>query len=285
MEIGAIIERKFFCHVEMNSRSSILRNFTVQRIHYGFPFMPRTSSTLSLLATGSVITSLWLSGCASARLEYADAKHAATGFKTGQIAIVGVLQRSGIPQLSTSERKIVAADFERAIGKRRKKVDVIGPERVRSQIGNPKLQTGSGSNLLQRALSSRQITRLKEAGSTYALLIEVCENKTWCDVDESCDTDTEEIRDKEGNVIHCITTTTYTTSSEAHRKITARYSLYELASGKNVWAVSSNHRELHSRSRSSDCHYPPPPPFPSSPTAADVMKNMSSAAIRKLPRR
>lgn len=251
------------------------------------PLSRQLLGSLSPLASvaGWVAASCFLIGCASAKLDYADPAHAATGYKTGKVAVAGVVQSGGKLSLSDSDRRAVANEFGRAIDKRRKGVSVIGFERVRSIAGNPRSRVGSGGNLLTSALSSSQRSKLRSAGATYALLIEVHANETWCDVSESTSTDTDEIRDKEGNVIHCITTTTYTTSSRAHRRVRARYALYELATGKSVWVVTSNHCEAHSRANCSEICFPPPPPHPDPPCVADVMKNMSSAAIRKLPRR
>jgi len=161
----------------------------------------------------------------------------------------------------------------------------MGWDTVRRLAGAPSLSSGGSSNLLTRSFSSSDRDKLRKGGAKYALVVLVKSNTIWEDVSESCDHETEEIRDRDGHVISCITTTTYTTTSSTYRKVRAEYHLYELSSGKKVWVTSSDHSEVFSRSNCSDFHYPRPPQHPAPPSIEDVMKNMSAAAVRKLPKK
>lgn len=226
-----------------------------------------------------------LLGCASARLDFMDPAQAAAGFRNGPIAIAGVVQSGSEESLSDWDRNTAPNELGELLGKKRRGFSVIPWERFRDVAGRPNNRVSGNGNPLRNAFSSSQLSKARNLGATYALLVEVCENRTWKDVAESWDTDTTEIRDKDGNVISCYKTDTFTTSSRSHRQVRARYFLYELRTGEKVWVTSSDHREVRTNSSCSSCGYPPPPPFPEPPSAADVMKDMSAAAIRKLPRK
>jgi len=235
------------------------------------------------------VSLLFVSGCllscASATLELQDPLTDKAAIQSGAIAIGGVLQAGSGIGLSESDRNRIAGDLGRTIAKKRKKQDVMGWDTVKRIAGAPPLSSGGSSDLLARSFSSSDREAMRKGGAKYVLIALVENNETWNDVSESCEHETEEILDKEGHVVACITKDTYTTTSSAYREVNAEYHLYELSSGKKVWVTSSDHREAHSRSNQSEFHYPRPPRHPAPPTIDDVMENMAAAAIRKLPRK
>ncbi len=242
-------------------------------------FMPLITRVSLLLASG------FLFSCASATLELQDPSTDKAAIQSGAIAIGGVLQAGSGIGLTDSARNVIAGDLGKTVAKKRRKQDVMGWDTVKRLAGAPSLSSGGSSNLLSRSFSSSDREKLRKAGAKYVLIVLVKSNEIWDDVSESCEHDTEEIRDKEGHVISCITTTTYTTTSSAYRSVKAEYHLYDLASGNKVWVTSSDYREANSRSNCSEFHYPRPPQHPAPPAIDDVMKNMSAAAVRKLPKK
>lgn len=238
-----------------------------------------------ILHSSLLLLSGFLFGCASATLELQDPSTDKAAIQSGAIAVGGILQVGSGCGLTDSVRNSIAGELGKTVTRKRRKQDVMGWDTVKRLAGAPSLNSGGSSNLLSRSFSSSDRDKLRKGGAKYALVVLVTSNQIWDDVSESCDHETEEILDKEGHVISCITTTTYTTTSSAHRKVKAEYHLYELSSGKKVWVTSSDHSEAFSRSNCSEYHYPRPPQHPAPPSIADVMKNMSAAAVRKLPKK
>ncbi|MDA7921937.1 hypothetical protein N9B73_09285 [Verrucomicrobiales bacterium] len=223
--------------------------------------------------------------CASATLQLQDPSVTKAAIQSGSIAIGGVLQAGSGCGLTSSTRNLIAGDLGKTMARKRRKQGVMGWDTVKRIAGAPSLSSGGSSNLLSRSFSSSDRAKLRMGGAKYVLISLVKSNDVWEDVSESCYHDTEEIRDRDGNVISCITTTTYTTTSSTNRRINAEYHLYDLSNGGKVWVTTSNYREANSRSNCSEYHYPRPPQHPSPPSIDDVMKNMSAAAIRKLPKK
>ncbi len=241
--------------------------------------------TYHLARISLLFASGFLFSCASATLELQDPATDKAAIQSGSIAIGGVLQAGSGIGLTDSARNAIAGDLGQTIAKKRRKQDVMGWDTVKRLAGAPSLSSGGSSDLLSRSFSASDREKLRKGGAKYVLIVLVNGNEIWEDVSESCEHETEEILDKDGHVIACITTDTYTTTSSSHRKVRAEYHLYELSSGSKVWVTSSDYREANSRSNCSEFHYPRPPQHPAPPAIDDVMKNMSAAAVRKLPKK
>ncbi|MEC5128183.1 hypothetical protein VSU19_15565 [Verrucomicrobiales bacterium BCK34] len=241
---------------------------------------------ISQIARASLLLlSGFLFSCASATLELHDPLTDKAAIQSGSVAIGGVLQAGSGIGLTDSARNTIAGDLGKTVAKKRRKQDLMGWDTVKRLAGAPPLSSGGSSDLLSRSFSSSDREMMRKGGAKYVLIALVKSNEVWNDISESCEHETEEIRDKEGRVISCITTTTYTTTSSAYRSVRAEYHLYDLSNGSKVWVTSSDHREAHSRSNCSEFHYPRPPQHPAPPSIDDVMKNMSAAAVRKLPKK
>ncbi len=227
---------------------------------------------------------LALSSCATSRLEYIDATIAPAMAQPGSVAIAGMVAKNENCLPEEREQDIILNRLAIKLGQKRKHLRITGHDAFEREVG-PTRRIGSGyTGSLTFALSPGQVEKAKHLQERFALVISLSENNTWCDVDESCDTREEHIYDEHGHVIDCRTWTEYTTSSCSHRAVRAEYLLYDLSTGRKVWACSSQYEESRSQSSCSTHCYPPPPPHPAPPATSDVMENMAAAAIRKYPK-
>ena len=232
---------------------------------------------------------LGLSGCfvscATTKIHYVDEGAASQLKGPRNVAIGGVLGTGSAEGMHPEDRDDIASFLEQQLKKKRRHLAVSSPMLFESIVGRPYVRPRSDRTSLSHFLAPSQQEKLRNSRFDYVLFLVLDQQETWCDVEESEDTEEEHEYDRHGNIIACYTTTTYTTSSRAHRKASGDFLLFDARTGKRVWKASSQNSECHTRSSCSTISYPLPPPHPDPPTLADVVQNMSQSMSRKFPKR
>ncbi len=219
---------------------------------------------------------LFLASCASANLEMQDASFTGEQFTGNKMAVASIVDRENCG-IRSQQAETILNSLASEIKKKRTRSSIVGP-------GEFKRIAGSGSSL-DNVSSSRKSRALKK-GVRYLLTVEINSNNISTNVSERIDETTETIYDEHGHAVGCVVVDTdYVTTSSTRRVLSAKYKIYDLELKKTVWVSNVQHSLSNSNSRENGFSYPPPPPFPPPPEVNRVFKGMSSAAIRKLPRR
>lgn len=249
----------------------------------GFPFVHSIVNRNCLLVLGLALASLLVS-CASTKIHFVD-EGALGGLKgAGHVALAGVLGTGSAIGIHPEERADIACDLERRLKKKRRHLAVSTPILFESIVGCPRLRSGGDRTSISDFLTPSQRAKLRESRFDYVMILVLSANETWCDVDESESTEDENEYDQHGNVIACRTTTTYTTTSRAHRRAAGHFYLFDAGTGNQVWKAESRHSESNNRSSSSTFSHPNPPPHPEPPGLVDVVENMNQSIARKFPK-
>lgn len=230
---------------------------------------------LSLLLV-CLTSALFLSSCATARVEISDQSFVPEKIGAHKLGIGPVVQVDGEPILG-HQAEIFRNELRRAMSNKRSYIQVagnIGP----NLLGNP-------GGTAERAISSSLRSSAKSRGMRYLMVTEVSRNDISHDTDRSCEEETEKIYAECGKYIGTrVISTTYTSAAITQRTVAARFKVIDLYRGKTVW-VSRSEMGTANRSENESCYrYPPTPSYPSAPRADNVVDKLSRAAVRKLPR-
>ncbi|MEM7696835.1 MAG: hypothetical protein AAF236_00335 [Verrucomicrobiota bacterium] len=231
---------------------------------------------------------LILSSCATARVQLVEANfQPASPLRTSDsntsetIAFAGVINRSGA-SLSGREAETILSQAAQQIEQRRRRIDILRFSQFQrlSSIDSAVL-----SGRPETCLSSRSRTKLSEAGIRFLYSIELTSDRCRESVRYDEEEITKPILDEEGKEVGCkVVGHKFTTTSVSTRSVAATVRIYDLEKAGDVWVVSTHHAESHTNSNTSSWQHPPPPPHPAAPCLTDVVDNLTSAALRKLPR-
>ncbi|MDF1812131.1 MAG: hypothetical protein P1V20_07950 [Verrucomicrobiales bacterium] len=228
-------------------------------------------SCVSLLAVA-----VFVSSCATAKVEMADAYFNGNTISGEKMAVGPVVQIGGEP-LRSHEAEAMRNQLTRAITNKRNYITV-------SHFSGPNIIHRTGG-IAEDGISHSIRSAAKQKGIRFLVLTEVTENCVSHDVDKTCEERTEDIVDDCGKIIgHRHQGSTYTTTSRSKRKVAARFKALDLESGKTVWVSRSDSSNTASCSSQSTCCYPTAPPFPAPPSADGIGMTIARAAVRKLPR-
>lgn len=200
------------------------------------------------------------------------------------ILVGGIHAESGVAPVHADEALTMGRDLARRLEKanRRGVSEAVAledePSLARMGFLAPRW---SSRGSLSSFLSPGQVEALSRSRFDAVILLSIRTDETWTDVHEGVSVDTEHVYCKDGCIIATHTTTTYTTSSRAHRRLVVESRVFEIRTGRALWHASSEHTEVRSRSSCSAICFPPPPPFPDPPTRVDVMENISRSIARK----
>lgn len=226
--------------------------------------------------TGCVGLAFFISSCATARVEMADAQFTKTAIAAEKTAVGPVVQIGGEP-IRTHEAEAIRNQLVKAIGTKRNYIRV-------SSASGPNLIHRTGGTA-ESGITHSMRSAAKKNGVRYLLVTEITDNEVSRDIGQNCVDETEDIVDECGKVIgHRHISTTFTTTSQSTRKVAARFKMLDLEKGKTVWVSRSDSANTTSNSSDSCFSFPPPPPFPAPPKADGIGMTIARAAVRKLPR-
>jgi len=131
-------------------------------------------------------------------------------------------------------------------------------------------------------MTAIQLQHLRQRGVDYLWVSLLQSNEEGNDTSEWTEETITTAEDFEGNETKT-SVTTYTSGAHACRRMVVACYLYEVASGKRVWAAVSRDQRCHLNWVESNRDYLPAPAFPSAPRETELMENIVKDLMKKLP--
>lgn len=239
------------------------------------------NSLLLYLAAAAVL----LPACVPLRVEFVHPALKKEGLKGKTVAVGEVVSAHGENDPTPWDAAAIIRNCEERLRLKRPRTTVVSCGVLERAVGELKSRLSSSADLPRRVVSRSQAARARERNIDYILLIEVLHNQVQNQVTQHEETETQEDRDKDGNVICERTTTTYVTTSHATRRVGSRFYLVDTGTRETAWQAVSNHLQCNENSVESGLWYSDVvPAMPAPPPMSDVVAASTNAAVRKLPK-
>lgn len=232
-----------------------------------------------------VAPAVFLSACVPLRVEFVQPALKKEGLKGKTVAVGEVVSAHGENDPTPWDSAVIIRNCEDRLRQKRPRTTIVNSSILEREVGELKNRLSSSADLPRRVVSSAQAARARARNIDYILLIEVLHNQVQNNVTQHEETETEEERDKDGNVICERTTTTYVTTARATRRVGSRFYLLDTRTRETVWQAVSNHLQCHENSVESGFWYSDViPAMPAPPPMSGVVVASTNAAVRKLPK-
>jgi hypothetical protein len=259
-----------------------------------------------------MFAAVWIVGCSSAPtvavIHSGVTKQVLRG-KT--IAVGGLTAKDRMTYPGQVPEMKILSDAGFALRRRLKHAQVLEVAAAWASGGPPPTQFAAGIPVvLGRRLTPAYLSKARSQGVDYLLWIDLIDNSVasrsaqWqsthteypscscgqINQGDSSSSDCRSISDSSccssccSSCRHGREVTEYHRSETATRRLGARYSLLDTATGSSVWRADSGHSRSQVNSTSSEAGFPPLPAVPLPPEESQIMQKMSAAVIGKLPR-
>ncbi|MDA0813704.1 MAG: hypothetical protein O3C21_15105 [Verrucomicrobia bacterium] len=230
------------------------------------------------LLTAVAIAGGLLFGCVSAQLTHLDPSFTPTALKDGALAIGGVAVTNGAEEITEREDASIVDYFEREMKARRPEIAIVKHSVIKTTLGEQASKMLPAA-AMEEEIAPESMTALVGKGARYVAFVAV----TYNTVDRyvTNNTDSRNVYDDNGKVTG--RSTKYVTIAQAKRSVTAEYRIFDVMTGKRVWASNSSNSRSSSRIADSREGYPPAPEYGAPPTVSRVLRAMTTAAVKGLP--
>jgi hypothetical protein len=240
---------------------------------------------MNSLLLALVVPAVLLPACVPLRVEFVQPAFKTGGLKGKTVAVGEVVSAHGENDPTPWDSATILRNCEDRLRQKRPRTTVISSSALERHVGELRNRLSTSVDLPRCVVSSKQAARASARNIDYILVIEVLHNQVTNNVSHHEEAETEEERDKEGNVVCERTSTTYVTTSHATRRVGSRFYLLDTHTREIAWQAVSNHLQCNENSVESGFWYSDViPAMPSPPPMSDVVMASTNAAVRKLPK-
>ncbi len=228
---------------------------------------------------------LLLSACVPLRVEFVHPVLKQEGLKGKTVAVGEVVSVHWENDPTPDDSAAIIRNCEQRLRQKRPQTSIINSSVLERAVGELRSRPSSAVDLPRHVVSGTQAATAKSQNIDYILLIEVLYDRLENNVTQHEETETDEERDKDGNVIRECKRTSYVTTAHATRRVGSRFHLLDTRTRETVWQAVSNHLHCNENSVKSGTWFDGlMPAMPAPPPMSGVVVASTTAAIRKLPK-